>query len=59
MTAPRLALVVDEAQSVPYELLEEIRLLTNAEANGPIAGGGAGRPARARRSGWMKPGCGN
>ena len=30
---PRLALVVDEAQSVPYELLEEIRLLTNAEAN--------------------------
>ena len=26
-----LALVVDEAQSVPYELLEEIRLLTNAE----------------------------
>jgi general secretion pathway protein A len=30
--APRLALVVDEAQSVPYELLEEIRLLTNAEA---------------------------
>jgi len=31
---PRLALIVDEAQSVPYELLEEIRLLTNAEANG-------------------------
>ena len=29
---PMLALVVDEAQSVPYELLEEIRLLTNAEA---------------------------
>jgi general secretion pathway protein A len=27
-----LALVVDEAQSVPYELLEEIRLLTNAES---------------------------
>jgi len=27
-----MALVVDEAQSVPYELLEEIRLLTNAEA---------------------------
>jgi len=26
-----LALVVDEAQSVPYELLEEIRLLTNVE----------------------------
>jgi general secretion pathway protein A len=30
--SPRLALVVDEAQSVPYELLEEIRLLTNAES---------------------------
>jgi general secretion pathway protein A len=30
---PRLALVVDEAQSVPYELLEEIRLLTNAESS--------------------------
>ena len=29
---PTLAMVVDEAQSVPYELLEEIRLLTNAEA---------------------------
>jgi general secretion pathway protein A len=29
---PRLALIVDEAQSVPYELLEEIRLLTNAES---------------------------
>ncbi len=27
-----LALVVDEAQSVSYELLEEIRLLTNAES---------------------------
>ena len=26
-----LALVVDEAQSLPYELLEEIRLLTNVE----------------------------
>jgi len=31
--APRLALIVDEAQSVPYELLEEIRLLTNAESS--------------------------
>jgi general secretion pathway protein A len=31
---PRLALIVDEAQSVPYELLEEIRLLTNSQANG-------------------------
>ena len=30
--SPILALVADEAQSVPYELLEEIRLLTNAEA---------------------------
>jgi len=30
---PRLALIVDEAQSVPYELLEEIRLLTNAESS--------------------------
>lgn len=29
---PRLALIVDEAQSVPYELLEEIRLLTNSES---------------------------
>ena len=27
-----LALVVDEAQSLPYELLEEIRLLTNIES---------------------------
>ncbi|MEO8681492.1 MAG: AAA family ATPase [Vicinamibacterales bacterium] len=32
--APVLALVVDEAQSVPYELLEEIRLLTNVESSG-------------------------
>ncbi|MBY0496921.1 MAG: AAA family ATPase [Cyanobacteria bacterium] len=31
--APRLALIVDEAQSVPYELLEEIRLLTNSESS--------------------------
>lgn len=29
---PVLALVVDEAQSVPYKLLEEIRLLTNVES---------------------------
>jgi general secretion pathway protein A len=28
----RLALIVDEAQSLPFELLEEIRLLTNVEA---------------------------
>ena len=32
-SSPRLALIVDEAQSVPYELLEEIRLLTNAESS--------------------------
>ena len=48
---PMLALVVDEAQSVPYELLEEIRLLTNAEAhNGrslPVAL--VGQPELARR----------
>jgi general secretion pathway protein A len=29
-----LALIVDEAQSLPHELLEEIRLLTNTESNG-------------------------
>jgi type II secretory pathway predicted ATPase ExeA len=28
-----LALIVDEAQSLPHELLEEIRLLTNCEAS--------------------------
>ena len=28
-----LGLIVDEAQSVPFELLEELRLLTNAEGN--------------------------
>jgi general secretion pathway protein A len=49
--APRLALVVDEAQSVPYELLEEIRLLTNAESpNGrSIAVVLVGQPELARR----------
>jgi general secretion pathway protein A len=31
--SPQLALIVDEAQAVPYELLEEIRLLTNAESS--------------------------
>jgi general secretion pathway protein A len=48
---PRLALVVDEAQSVPYELLEEIRLLTNAEGhNGrSIAVALVGQPELARR----------
>lgn len=49
--APTPALVVDEAQSVPYELLEEIRLLTNAEArNGrSIAVALVGQPELARR----------
>lgn len=48
---PRLALVVDEAQSVPYELLEEIRLLTNAEsASGrSLAVVLAGQPELGRR----------
>ena len=46
-----LALVVDEAQGVPYELLEEIRLLTNAEApNGhSVAVALVGQPELARR----------
>lgn len=50
-SSARLALVVDEAQSVPYELLEEIRLLTNAEsANGrSIAVVLVGQPELARR----------
>lgn len=45
------ALVVDEAQSVPYELLEEIRLLTNAEAaNGrSLAVALVGQPELGRR----------
>lgn len=48
---PRLALVVDEAQSVPYELLEEIRLLTNAESKGgrSIAVVLVGQPELGRR----------
>jgi general secretion pathway protein A len=48
---PRLALVVDEAQSVPYELLEEIRLLTNAESKSgrSIAVVLAGQPELGRR----------
>ena len=29
-----LALIVDEAQSLPHELLEEVRLLTNTEVDG-------------------------
>jgi general secretion pathway protein A len=49
--SPRLALVVDEAQSVPYELLEEIRLLTNAESKSgrSVAVILAGQPELARR----------
>lgn len=49
--APRLALIVDEAQSVPYELLEEIRLLTNAESSigRSIAVVLVGQPELARR----------
>jgi general secretion pathway protein A len=48
---PRLALIVDEAQSVPYELLEEIRLLTNAESSlgRSIAVVLAGQPELGRR----------
>lgn len=48
---PRLALVVDEAQSVPYELLEEIRLLTNAESPSgrSIAVALVGQPELGRR----------
>jgi type II secretory pathway predicted ATPase ExeA len=48
---PALALVVDEAQSVPYELLEEIRLLTNAESAGgrSLAVALVGQPELARR----------
>lgn len=47
----RLALVVDEAQSVPYELLEEIRLLTNAESRSgrSIALALVGQPELAKR----------
>jgi general secretion pathway protein A len=48
---PRLALVVDEAQSVPYELLEEIRLLTNAESKDgrSVAVALVGQPELGRR----------
>ena len=50
-SAPKLALVVDEAQSVPYELLEEIRLLTNAESpcGRSLAVALVGQPELARR----------
>lgn len=49
--APMPALVVDEAQSVPYELLEEIRLLTNAESSSgrSLAVALVGQPEMARR----------
>jgi general secretion pathway protein A len=33
-SGPAVALIADEAQSLPHELLEEIRLLTNAESKG-------------------------
>ena len=48
---PVLALVVDEAQSVPHELLEEIRLLTNAESptGRSLAVALVGQPELARR----------
>jgi type II secretory pathway predicted ATPase ExeA len=55
-TGPTLAVVVDEAQSVPYELLEEIRLLTNAEAptGRSLALALVGQPELARRLDEMR-----
>jgi general secretion pathway protein A len=49
--SPQLALIVDEAQGVSYELLEEIRLLTNAESaiGRSIAIVLVGQPELARR----------
>jgi general secretion pathway protein A len=45
-----LALVVDEAQSLPHELLEEIRLLTNTEVHGrALAVALVGQPELAAR----------
>lgn len=46
-----LALVVDEAQSLPYELLEEVRLLSNMEASTgrPLAVALVGQPELATR----------
>jgi general secretion pathway protein A len=45
-----LALVVDEAQSLPHELLEEIRLLTNCEVQGrSLAVALVGQPELAAR----------
>ena len=44
------ALIVDEAQSLPHELLEEIRLLTNTESNGQsVAVALVGQPELAGR----------
>ena len=46
------ALVVDEAQALPDEILEEIRLLANMETpDRQAVAGGARRPAGARRRG--------
>ncbi len=45
-----LALVVDEAQSLPHELLEEVRLLTNTESSGQsVAVALVGQPELAGR----------
>jgi general secretion pathway protein A len=45
-----LALIVDEAQSLPHELIEEIRLLTNTEVNGrSLAVALVGQPELAAR----------
>ena len=45
-----LALIVDEAQSLPHELLEEIRLLTNTESNNrSVAVALVGQPELAAR----------
>jgi general secretion pathway protein A len=45
-----LALIVDEAQSLPHELLEEIRLLTNTESNSrSVAVALVGQPELAAR----------
>jgi type II secretory pathway predicted ATPase ExeA len=45
-----LALVVDEAQSLPHELIEEVRLLTNTESNGrSVAVALVGQPELAGR----------
>ena len=50
-TDPALALIVDEAQSLPHELLEEIRLLTNLQSSSgrSLAVGIVGQPELASR----------